>query len=433
MFDSKKLAAVTVAAMMMVSVTGCLDKANEDVIEEANVFAANVCKLKASKVIDLVADVDEDAGEAMTEVFDMIKNDEIFSAIAGTLTYTVDEESVDASTRKGVGSVDVVFTRVDADAVYEDVIEDGGDIDAFIAALSDSDEVVETEVTLDFVLVDDEWLLDDSEIECLEDVFGFVQSIYEFTPSISADMVSSDSQWYYTEYDNYYENVATIEYDIIPVEEAEDIDWNFYYEIYYNNSLVYTSDEQVDSGHWIEAYFGTSYSGAQTEDGYLASGDYRCVMYSLDGDVLSDATCEVGVSTGNSVVDDPTVSDDIETLWTTDINPYWYSYADGSGQSMESGIYDTTETTIEYTCQVLDNETTFADTQIYYEVYYSATGSTSDAELVYYGSIYPSEYTNGYFYEFQYNGTLEAGSYFLIGATDANADAPLFIAEATVS
>ena len=101
---------------------------------------------------------------------------------------------------------------------------------------------------------------------------------------------------------------------------------------------------------------------------------------------------------------------------------------------MGTGDYTTDETTIEYTCQVYD-EANLAYFPVYYEVYYSASGDISDAEFVYSATITPSEYTNGYFYEFQYveNDGLDEGSYFFVGAPDESGSVILFNVEATVS
>ena len=101
---------------------------------------------------------------------------------------------------------------------------------------------------------------------------------------------------------------------------------------------------------------------------------------------------------------------------------------------MDTGDYTTDETIIEFTCQVYD-EDTFAYYPVYYEVYYSADGDIDDAEQVYTGTITPSEYSNGYFYEFQYvdNSGLDAGSYYFVGGPDASGDVILFTAQAEVS
>jgi Na+-translocating ferredoxin:NAD+ oxidoreductase RnfG subunit len=56
------------------------------------------------------------------------------SAIAGTISYEIDEESVQSSKKNAEGSVDVTWTLVDYEAVFEQVSEDGGDVDAITAA-----------------------------------------------------------------------------------------------------------------------------------------------------------------------------------------------------------------------------------------------------------------------------------------------------------
>ena len=121
-------------------------------------------------------------------------------------------------------------------------------------------------------------------------------------------------------------------------------------------------------------------------------------------------------------------------IWANGINDYWYTYADGNGSAMGEGEYSTSESVIEYTCEVLDSAN-LAFYPVYYEVYYSASGSMSDAECVYTGTITPSQYTNGYFYEFQYvdNAGLDAGTYWLIGASDEAGTTMFFNVEATVS
>ena len=73
--------------------------------------------------------------------------------------------------------------------------------------------------------------------------------------------------------------------------------WNFYYEVYYNGDLVYTSDPCQDQGAWIEAYYSIYYDGAEVvDDSYLAPGEYNIVMYDLSGSVLADSVCTVEVN-----------------------------------------------------------------------------------------------------------------------------------------
>ena len=73
--------------------------------------------------------------------------------------------------------------------------------------------------------------------------------------------------------------------------------WEFTYEYYLDGELIYTSDEHEDSGYWIENYYSSFYdSGAElTDEGYLIPGEYTCIMYDLDGNILAQDTCTVEV------------------------------------------------------------------------------------------------------------------------------------------
>ena len=86
-----------------------------------------------------------------------------------------------------------------------------------------------------------------------------------------------------------------LELNIVTTDAGDSYTWHFWYEYYLNGELVYTSDEWTDSGHWIEAYYSPSHDPDATinENGYLIAGEYRCVMYDLDGNVLADSTCTV--------------------------------------------------------------------------------------------------------------------------------------------
>jgi len=426
--NTRKFAASAVALSMIVSMTGCSllggGKAKEEVISAADSFASNVCNLKASKVTGAVADIDDDTVEGIEFAFSYISSDDVLSAIAGTLAYEIDEDSVEVDSKKGEASVDVVFTYVDADSVYDDVINDGGDEDAFIDALGDCDDVVEVETTIEFVLEDDEWLVDDSELDCLEDVFAFCEAEYEFGTDFME--VYNGYSWYAADSDDTYTNAYYINfwatYDSSNITEYPE----FYFTVEHDGSLVYTSE----TSYSCDCYF---YASDYTGDDYLPEGSYTITLYLADGTMVDSGSTYVYLEdAGNEPGAPVAASGEYADLWADGINEYWYSYSDGSGYAMDSGIYDTSETTIEFTCEVLD-EATFADFPVYYEVYYSATGNTGDAELVYSSTIYPTEYSNGYFYEFQYNGTLEEGSYFFAGAENANADSTFFVVEATVS
>ena len=441
--DFKKLTASALSVAMLASLGGCamFDKDDEAVLKVAEDYATAVTKIKTGDIVELLADPDDDLQENIEQFVDVdadLYGDDyaaICNAIAGTLEYSIDEESVESSKKKGEASVDITFSIADYQAAYDEVTADGGDLDAFIDAIGDADKT-EIEQTIEFVLEDDTWLVDDREAENVNEVYQFYLDAfdYSFAAAISTDLIDS-VEWYYSD-NGVYTDVYTIELDIIPTTEGQEVEWQFTYEYYLDGQLIYTSDECTDQGYWIESYYGTGYdAAAQLDDnGYLIAGNYECIVYDLAGNVLADETCTVVNSGAGTTVVPQGDPGDIDVIWSDGIDDYWYSYSDGSGYAMGTGDYTTDETTIEYTCQVYD-EANLAYFPVYYEVYYSATGDANDAEFIYSATITPSEYTNGYFYEFQYveNDGLDEGSYFFIGAPDESGSVILFNVEATVS
>lgn len=437
----KKLTASVLSAAMLASLSGCalFDKDDDAVLEAADAYASAVVKLKANKIVDLTADPDEDLEDGLNLLFghELAPSDDyaaIVSAIESTLSYEVDSESVESSKKKGEASVDVVFSVADYAAAYDEVTADGGDLDAFLAAIADAD-LNEVEVTLEFVYEDETWLVDDASADNLEHVFDFYTDAidYSFGAAISPDLIDY-IEWYYSD-DSVYTDPYTIELDIIPTTEGQEIEWEFYYEYYLDGQLIFTSDACTDQGYWIESYYGESYDSqaALDEDGQLVPGEYRCIVYDMAGNVLADSTCTVVDGASSAVIPD-TPSGDMADIWANGVDEYWYSYSDGTGYAMGEGEYGTSETVMEFTCQVND-ETNLAYLPVYYEVYYSATGNEDDAEQVYSATITPTEYSNGYFYEFQYtdNGGFDAGTYYFIGATDSTGECMLFFEQAVVS
>lgn len=437
--DFKKLTASAVSVAMIASLSGCamFDKDDDAVLAVAEDYAEAVVKIKPADIVELLVDPDDDLQESI-ELFVETEGygDDyaaICDAIAGTLAYEIDEESVESSKKNGEASVDITFSIADYQAAYEEVSENGGDLDAFIDAIGDADKT-EFNQTIEFSYEDDEWLVDDSGAENVQELYQFYLDAFDFSfaAAISADMVESVT-WYYSD-NGVYTDYTQIELDIIPTSEGQEIEWNFYYEYYRDGQLVYTSPECTDQGYYIEAYYGPNYDSAAltNADGNLVAGQYRCIIYDMAGNVLADDTCTVEEGGSSTVI--PSGSGDMEEIWANGINDYWYSYSDGTGYAMGEGEYDTSESVIEYTCEVEDTAN-LAFYPVYYEVYYAASGDMSDAEFIYSATITPSEYTNGYFYEFQYveNGGLDAGSYWFVGASDANGTSVFFNVEATVS
>ena len=297
---NKKIVASVLCLSMLASLGGCalFDKDDEAVLAVADEYAEAVTKAKVSDVAELLVD-GEDAEDELNAFTsgngaDVIEEyGDICDAIADTLSYEIDTESVESSKKNAEASVTVTYTVVDYEAVYEQVKEDGGDAQDLINALGDGD-TVEIEQTMNLELVDGEWLVKDKKNKNLEEVWAFYgdAAAFEFVPPLASYI----SEAYFWGSDNgVFTNADRIELDIIPTEEGQEIEWEFTYEWYRDGDLIFTSSPCSDQGYYIEAYYGTSYDSqaAVNDYGYLVPGQYRCVIYDLAGNVLADDTCTV--------------------------------------------------------------------------------------------------------------------------------------------
>mgnify|MGYP003292199494 FL=1 len=89
----------------------------------------------------------------------------------------------------------------------------------------------------------------------------------------------------YIQYLDYYywwaNSSGVLELDMITLSEYEDINFTYYYEVYENEQLIYTSDLRDDSGHWLENYFYPSDIGLSSFD--LNNTVYTMVVYDEGG------------------------------------------------------------------------------------------------------------------------------------------------------
>ncbi|HPQ31661.1 MAG TPA: hypothetical protein PK465_01305 [Saccharofermentans sp.] len=407
----KRIIAVVLSASMLLSLTACFDKSKEEVLDVADDVASAFADKDADAIADLTAEAEDEDITVLQEILDFegFYDEEtaaVLKAIGDSITYEIDEESAEATKKSEEGSVDVVFTMVD----YESVLENEDnlvDVDTCVAAIEDCEDTIDVEVTFDFVLDGEDWLLSDFT-EVSGNLYEFVTIEVSFTPAL-VEMVDS-LVWWAAYADGTYTNADTIELDIIPTAEGAsgDVTWEFYYEVYFNNSLVYTSETCTDSGSYIEAYYGTSYSGASvSDDGYLSAGSYTITFYTLDGTQLATSSVNVYEVTDFYEITDGTFASTIGICG-------WYQAGYGIATD-DMLIYSTSDTQIEFDLEVVGSSVT--DT-LYYEYFY-VTDLDSAPVSVYEGSCIPAEYTNGYFYELIYSGTLEAG-YYLVIFGDAN-------------
>jgi len=182
----RKACALTVTASMILSLASCslLDKAKDQIIDQAGEVADAAIDMNAEDLAELCGLKDSDAEELELSFGTNSSSDAVVAAIADTITYEVDEDSAEGSTKDGEGSVDVVFTMVDYEAVAEDD-ENTADEDTFVAALGDSEETKEVTVTMEFELDDEDWIC--SNFDGKE--FGKLYEFLDFEISFSGNIL----------------------------------------------------------------------------------------------------------------------------------------------------------------------------------------------------------------------------------------------------
>ena len=122
----RRLVAVALAGAMAVSCASCMligGPNKKGIVEAADTFAGALLKQDAGKIVKLTNEKkDSDAAEALDVLWDESmysdEQNEFNKAVADTITYEVDEESVEVD--KEEASVEVVFTMVD----YEKALKD---------------------------------------------------------------------------------------------------------------------------------------------------------------------------------------------------------------------------------------------------------------------------------------------------------------------
>lgn len=432
MINTKKITALGLTAAMMLSLCACNSNDPAEISEAADSFAAQVAALDGKKLLKLVEELDDDKAESIKGALAMSDMDDdeksVKTAIASTITYEVDEDSVEFGGNDSA-TVDVVFTVVD----YVKAIGDLTDADEMIEAINDASKTKDYTVSVEFTKVDDKWLVTEDTIDNLEDVYGFLSYELSFSGSSASgdilDMVDHTS-WWLSDGGN-YSNASYIELDLWFTENPG-ID--VYYKVTKDGTEVYASQLQTFTTSYYEAKYNEEL-GATMDGDYIAAGNYTIEIYAADGTVLASESTTVtvdstsgstsGTQTGGTTTDtyqllNPNFANIVELGWWD----YGITEADGSehGTMASDGVYCSDSETIAFSIE-LSSE----GPSIYY-AYYFIPGENADVSTVDYSNptyaqqIDITAYGNGtIYYNIDYTpDTMAVGTYVLIVAADAN-------------
>ena len=417
MINAKKITSFVLIFAMMASFAACNKVDTDAVVKKAGNFAKAVAELDSSGMLKLVDDVDKKASEKIEAKMSMssLDSDEraVKKAIAKTIEYKVDEESLETGKKDGTVSVDIKFTMVDYAKVLGN--EDLKDADSMVSAIKSSKDKKDYTVTCNLVSVKEKWMVTEDTLKNLADLYSFLDYQISFGPS-SDEIVSmvDYTKWYMSNNGN-YSNVDQIELDLYFKNEPG---IEYYYTVRKDGSEVYRSTSTVMYSYYAEGVYGPNQQ-AVTDGGYLAGGSYEITFYLADDDTVlasNTTTVKVATATPTPAPDLPMETDtyqiydksfaDIESI-------EWFEYDEDAGKRLEDGVYYGDVETLAFSIKVRAE-----GGPVYYAFYY--LGKEADVDKIdtqkpdYEDTVSTNEYTNGIFYDIDYTPSEMKPGYYMV-------------------
>lgn len=308
---NKRIAASGLAFTIAFSSFGCFSAKEEepadyteDVLDTAEDFCTYIKSLSLDKALKISAD---DVADSLDEVEPLLifEEGDIYNAeaaawseaVAATIDYSIDEDSVSVSSKKAKGTVDVTFTIADHESITS--ADTYSDLDSMIEALGEADSIEITAV-LEVILDEDsdKWV-----VSYCDDLIG---SLFGFTDvrELSFDSALADHiEFVITEavdtgagYEYY--NTAYISFSMSFDLEAELNKDDIYYVVYYEGTEIYTSgltDYGSDENSFIVMFTVLDINGPVGRDYMLDEGHYSVVVYCGEEEVYTfECDCIAG-------------------------------------------------------------------------------------------------------------------------------------------
>ena len=268
-----KLISAVLTASMLVSLCSCSGD-NKTVLAYAEEYAKDVVDFDTDSLLDRFADDAEKELELFEDTYNnQAKYKSAYEAVFDSITYEIDQKSVQSSKKDKKASVDITFTMIDYKAVYDEVYDDGGTLDDFIAALEDDDgdNVMEINQTISFVYKNDRWLIKDKKFKNLREIYKFIETIPEYGWG-NFDLVSGSE----------FSNAVAKAFNADRSQIAE-YDYDDCREIaYYAYSDLWITYEEYDDVEDAKDEFASIYNSLQYE--FNMSKNDGSIVYSYTGD-----------------------------------------------------------------------------------------------------------------------------------------------------
>ena len=310
----KKLISSVLAASVLLSMSGCslFDSDNKAVLAVVDEYCQAILETDVDDIVDVMLDGD-DYEYQMTSYLSRFTNNQkmadVYEAIEDSMTYKINKSSVHSSKKDKKASVDVIYTMVDYEEIYDIVSDDDGDLDDFIDALEDDKgaHTIEVKQTINLSMKRDKWLIDDDDIENFLEIYEFFEDVSSLSwcgfeeitikqmESTLERLYGSDYQYdYYSDSASYYDyasywgdNMTVYMYIYDDVSDAaEEFEYYYYEDIvediedndFYGKadySFSGTDGYVVFDGEW----YGDDYYG-----GFFFTGHMIICCYTYDAD-----------------------------------------------------------------------------------------------------------------------------------------------------
>ena len=177
----KKLVTTLTCFALLISISSCSKVDPKEIVNAADVYARSVQNLDAERLINLTKKMDDKAANDLRDHLNLskLKKDDalVKRTIAETISYTIDESSVKVNGK--TATCIVKFSIVNIDNRPKKLVDNA---EAFVQIIKELKETDTFEITLAFEKVDGQWLASADNLDLFDDLYSFLDSIFEFVP-----------------------------------------------------------------------------------------------------------------------------------------------------------------------------------------------------------------------------------------------------------
>ena len=184
----KQIASLVLTGVMIISSTACSKKAaQQEILAVTEAFSKGVASLEAEEIIRNVDGLSDT--QANTIRNNMSLDDEsllehdLKQAIADTITYSIEEDSVEI--KKNTASIRVEYSIVDFESATADLT---GNPEVFIDAVKACTNTTDYLATLELVKSDGTWFVTAESITALDGLYSFLDYQFDFFKKINDEI-----------------------------------------------------------------------------------------------------------------------------------------------------------------------------------------------------------------------------------------------------